>query len=662
GGLYTYREPPRLDAVSPARGPVGGRWVTLTGTNFLAGARVFLDGTELTDVDFMDAQHLVVRLPAHDPGPVTLAVLNPGETQLVSLLSAFTYASTPAETGGNEVVFLLDGEAYFAELRTLLEQVRQAPRDPSTYVRLAFWMIETSVTVGDHTCFEQPAHRLLVYIEQIVRAGHDVDIIAWLAPRYERLAQEMAEGVAKGNEAFAEAIRQLDTDAAASGPDVGRARMYLEQYEGEYVGAANHQKIAIVSIAGQRTALVGGLNLSNHYFAPHDHGAGGVPQTWHDTAVRLRGPVTDDVEAEWMRRWKRTQDVAEKWIWNAFGGGGEVVARNYAYWSSTTVKQQAVSIHENRTRQNRHADDRGVSIALTRSAGTTRYRHIRDKVLERIQAANDYIYFENYHFADPDLLQAIYRRHEARRTAGHDLHVAIVVPIQGGAMGYMTRRSGLHMVLRFVKASGAPYCRYVEYQDDTNTLQVIDRSTCASWEVVDTYDTNSSTPLVSNRWLEQDCLRFRLNLGGPLTTVPLHKITRVDGDLHFYSCFATDLTNIYVHSKVALFDDQWLVCGTSNWSYRSMQYDGEIAAIVDSQPVAQGALAALLNHYNPGYAVNPATMEAAAIFNLQHLRTHHAHHGAAAYALLPLFHHQVGRLNFGMALPSVSEGPNFTWT
>ncbi|NOJ79502.1 IPT/TIG domain-containing protein [Myxococcus xanthus] len=660
-GLYTYRDAARLVSVTPARGPVGGRWVTLTGQNFTAGARVFLDNTELTGVTFVDAQHLEVRLPGHEPGAVNLSVRNPDEPRPARLNNAFTYMTTPVESGDNEVVFILDGEAYFHELRLLLEQVRQAPRNPNTYVRLAFWMIEPSVTVGDATCFEQPAHRLLTYIEKIVRAGHDVDIIAWHAPRHERQFNGMADDVAKANESFAEAIRRIDTDALATGLGVGRARMFLERYEGDLVGAANHQKIAIVSIAGQRTALVGGLNLSNHYFAPHDHGGA---QTWHDTAVRLRGPVTDDVEAEWMRRWRRTNDVATQWVWNAFGSGGDIVARNYAYWSSTTVKQQAVSIHENTTRQDRHADNRSVSIALTRSVGSTRYRHIRDKILERINAANDYLYFENYHFADPDLLQAVYRRHEARRLAGHELKVVIVVPMQGGSMAYMTRRAWLHMVLRFLKPNGTPYCRVVSYVDDAGTPQQVDRTTCATWNVVDSFDTNSPTPGLRNRWLEQDCIEFKQTLASPTTTVPLHKITTVEGDLHFYSCFAAvGATNVYVHSKVAVFDDRWLVCGTANWSFRSMQYDGEIAAFVDSPHVAQGALTNLLNHYNPGYVVAPDNIEAAADYNLTHLMMNNAHYNGAAYALLPLFHHLTLGLDMGRAMPEVaSDGPNFTWT
>ncbi|NVJ13058.1 IPT/TIG domain-containing protein [Myxococcus sp. AM010] len=660
-GLYTYRDAARLISVAPARGPVGGRWVTLTGQNFTEGARVFLGGTDLTGVRFVDAQHLEVRLPGHAAGAVDLSVQNPDEPHRANLNNAFTYVTTPAETGDNEVVFILDGEAYFHELRLLLEQVRQAPPDPNTYVRLAFWMIEPSVTVGDATCFEQPPHRLLTYIEKIVRAGHDVDVIAWHAPKHERQFNGMADDVAKANESFAEAIRRIDTDAIATGPEVGRARMYLEHYEGDLVGAANHQKIAIVSIAGQRTALVGGLNLSNHYFAPHDHHG---DQTWHDTAVRLRGPVTDDVEAEWMRRWRRTNDVATQWVWNAFGSGGDVVARNYAYWSSTTVKQQAVSIHENTTRQTRHPDNRSVSIALTRSVGSTRYRHIRDAVIERINAADDYLYFENYHFADPDLVQAVYRRHEARRLAGHELRVAIVVPMQGGSMAYMTRRAWLHMVLRFRRPDGTPYCRIVSYLDDTGTARQIDRTTCATWNVVDSFNTNSPTPGLRNRWLERDCIEFKPTLADPTTTVPLHKITAVDGDLHFYSCFnPAGAGNVYVHSKVAVFDDRWLVCGTANWSFRSMQYDGEIAAFVDSPHVAQGALTDLLNHYNPGYAVHPTTIEVAANYNLNHLATYGAHYGGAAYALLPLFHHLDPGLDMGRAMPEVaSDGPNFTWT
>jgi phosphatidylserine/phosphatidylglycerophosphate/cardiolipin synthase-like enzyme len=37
----------------------------------------------------------------------------------------------------------------------------------------------------------------------------------------------------------------------------------------------------------------------------------------------------------------------------------------------------------------------------------------------------------------------------------------------------------------------------------------------------------------------------------------------------------------YPHSKLALFDDRYALVGSSNWTYRSMEYDGEITTMID---------------------------------------------------------------------------------
>lgn len=675
--LYTYRRPPTVTAIAPAEGPIaGGRTVTITGTNFIDGMTALIDGVELTEVAVTNATTLQGRVVAHAAGPCNVVVRYPGEPSSAPLAGGFAYRLTPTETGGNGVTFILDGEDYFAELRTMFENVRQARPAPDTYIRLAFWMIESSVTLGDRTCFEKPDHTLLAYIDRVVRAGHDVDIIIWRAAKYERLG--IGAQTAAPNEAFAQAVYDLDLDAAGAA-GAGRARVFLEHYEGE-VGASNHQKIAIASVAGQRVALVGGINLSNHYFAPSDHDFG---MTWHDTAVRLEGPATDDIEAEWMRRWKRTSTIADRWIRNIAGEGGVVHARNFGFWSSVVVRQQAVAIYDNTTPQPPHADNRGVSIALTRSEGLTRYTYLRDKLIQRINTANQYLYFENYHFTDPDLVRAIYLRQAAVQAAGGNLRVVVFVPPSGGGSGYMTRRSWLQLALRFVgpAAGGSVPCvTQVHYMDENDALQMVQRANCVHWDVQDTYDPNDPRPVV-NLWLDNDALVFRTNaIGAQNVRVTFDKITNIVSDMHFFTSVRTNNlgTNIYTHSKIAIIDDQWLCCGTSNWSFRSMQYDGEIAAMIESGAVAQLALGRLLGHYNdstpPAPAITINNIETEALINLVSIVDPANVHLAVVarvpqlnnYAVVPLNHHFALNIGFGRAKPRLDavpggEPPSFTW-
>ncbi len=665
-GLFRYRDPPTVAAVEPARGPTAGdRWITVTGREYVPGAMVLVANQPAAEVIFHDAQTLYARVPAHAAAACAVAVRNPGEPAGPQRADAFTYVTTPSETGGNEVVFLLDGRRYFEELRVQFEAVRQAAPHELTYVRLAFWMIEEDVTLGDENYFERPNHRLLVYIDQLIRAGHDVDVIVWCPSKHHRF--QMGAQMAETNGAFGRAVYAVDQAAAAAGPHVGRARAFLEPYEGE-VGASNHEKMAIFSIAGVRTALVGGINLSNHYFAPEDHSGG---MHWHDAAVRLRGPVTGDVEVEWMRRWNRTQLIAEYWGWNAVGWGGELLARDFTFWNAQVVRRRAVQAPQNTTRQPAHGDDRAVSIALTRSVGAERYRDIRDQILERIDASRDFIYFENYHFADPELVQRIIQHHRDEMDAGRQLRVVILVPQQGGASGFMTRRAWLHMLLNFTTPAPArvPLWRTIWYDLGQGAGEVrVHRADCATHSVTDTYD--AATPwTLANRWIDGDHFTYRLAAGGGDVDVPLDAITRAAGDFHFYMCRHRGANaNIYKHAKIAIFGDEWLVCGTSNWSYRSMQYDGEIAAFVHSPAVAAATRQQLLGHFNPTPGglppITPANIEAQSHENLRALLGLDGVRLAALgdRVLLPLCHAQAHpHLALPREKPGIQEAPNFTW-
>jgi sugar lactone lactonase YvrE len=70
-----FAQQPRIDVVSPSRGPIaGGTVVTINGSN-LDGTSVSLDGTSLT-TDSQSATRVVVTMPAHDNGFVVLTLRN----------------------------------------------------------------------------------------------------------------------------------------------------------------------------------------------------------------------------------------------------------------------------------------------------------------------------------------------------------------------------------------------------------------------------------------------------------------------------------------------------------------------------------------------------------------------------------------------------------
>ncbi|PYP89132.1 MAG: hypothetical protein DMF61_03970 [Blastocatellia bacterium AA13] len=95
---FTYSAPtnpaPSVTSVSPNSGSAsGGTAVTISGSNFVAGASVTFGGTAATGVTVVNGTTITATTPAHAAGAVTVTVTN-SDGQSGSLTNAFTY-STP---------------------------------------------------------------------------------------------------------------------------------------------------------------------------------------------------------------------------------------------------------------------------------------------------------------------------------------------------------------------------------------------------------------------------------------------------------------------------------------------------------------------------------------------------------------------------------------
>ena len=94
-GAFTYAtaSSPTLTAVTPTSGPTaGGTTITLTGTNFVAGATVRVGGTAATNVAFVSATQLTARTPAGTAGARDVQVTNPSG-QSATRTGGFTYTA-----------------------------------------------------------------------------------------------------------------------------------------------------------------------------------------------------------------------------------------------------------------------------------------------------------------------------------------------------------------------------------------------------------------------------------------------------------------------------------------------------------------------------------------------------------------------------------------
>ncbi|MCH7814031.1 MAG: tetratricopeptide repeat protein, partial [Planctomycetes bacterium] len=100
GGAYTYviDATPTVTSVSPASGTTGGGTrVTITGTDFAAGATATFGGVAATAVTFVSATTLTATTPAGTAGAKPVAVSNP-DSQTATRAGAYSYIDTPAPT------------------------------------------------------------------------------------------------------------------------------------------------------------------------------------------------------------------------------------------------------------------------------------------------------------------------------------------------------------------------------------------------------------------------------------------------------------------------------------------------------------------------------------------------------------------------------------
>ncbi|HEX8226994.1 MAG TPA: IPT/TIG domain-containing protein [Candidatus Saccharimonadales bacterium] len=89
---FTYVAPaPSISVVAPTAGPTaGGTIITITGTNFVNGATVTVDGATASSVVFVSSTTMRATTPAHSAGSASVTVRNP-DSQSATRSSAFNY-------------------------------------------------------------------------------------------------------------------------------------------------------------------------------------------------------------------------------------------------------------------------------------------------------------------------------------------------------------------------------------------------------------------------------------------------------------------------------------------------------------------------------------------------------------------------------------------
>ncbi len=470
----------------------------------------------------------------------------------------------------NFAELILDGSNYFGRLKSLFVSLLAEPPAADTYLRLAFWEIEHGLRLpsvpadlaNPDLAFLQNRGRTIVHwIEAIADKGHRVDVIMWCPKDIDvKFDGNLSTHIYNTNQ---DTARRLGLLTPGNG---GSINVLSEIYGGRTdYGKSVHQKIVLVSVQGVLTALLGGMNLASFYYDDDQHsatlngGMGGIPlgHTIHDTAVQLQGAAAYDVEAEWLRRYEKRFE-----FFSLHRGVGTTDKGNETL--QTIPKSQLQTQPTHRPNQPTRMGPYTVQIATTNSEGMLGQTHIRDLLIEKIKAAQQYIYLEGYMVSDPKLLAAL----RARQQAAPNVKLIVMVPKPFAQNPY--------------PFDYLNYISFVKLALDTATeVRVkgnwVARANCTKWKLDEKY-----SGFILNDWMQNDTFDYTLNTGQS-DSVKLIDIQDFRGGIRFYSPMVRNghTTNaIYIHSKLALIDNSTAVIGSANFTYRSQEYDGEISAFI----------------------------------------------------------------------------------
>lgn len=463
-------------------------------------------------------------------------------------------------TINNNAEFLLDGDEFFTELHKRIRDLLNAAPAANSYLRLAYWGFDIDTTLPgctDTAGTVHPATTIKDLIKFLAQNGHIVQIILWSGAIVGLTMEE--------NWNAFKAIGTMNTQGHGVGPyhDIN---IYMEPYKGKWKGYSTHQKITIITIAGTKRAFVGGFNMMEAYLGDDIHTVAQIGTTdyytdqWHDTGVQLTGPIADVIEDEWVRRWNK-QDGAGPFPNTAFAATPLIGGANTPITALTT-NAEAAPIETD----------------------------IRNVMIQRITAAQNLIYLENYALTDPLIVKAI-----AERQIGKNPPTIIIVvdhPLGREAFAYLMYYTYASLALRNFRS--LTYGRFIPSTLDAANIEL------------STVSISGLDPNTISTFKPSKSYVFKYRLKSDPSTRALREIdfNVIKGITPQQSImYAPKNQNIprggwtYPHSKLAIFDDQYTIIGTSNWTYRSMQYDGEIALEIDDQAFTTNLRNRLFTHW-----------------------------------------------------------------
>ena len=491
---------------------------------------------------------------------------------------------------GNRIQALIDGEEIFQSLYNDIQAV-----DSEGFIYLCFWMFDPQMTLDVRT-----GQILGNIIARKANQGVKIRILLW--DYYAVLAEQILRGRSSilpytalpGISGFIRLIigpaisdtlwqrfvqhRFVTTDNVLQLVNGLRARRPRPNVElclapfpdptippglarilGLDIGS-HHQKTAIINMPGRSgrrlRAYVLGTNLHDDYHDNQDHRIN-YPQTsdslrtrpWHDTGAVAEGPVANEIEEEFIRRW-------------------ELQRQNYPGLTSIRPSGITQSFSQN------------MQSELLITSPIPPPNSIRQALLDHIGRARLSVYIEDQYFFNLELTNALINQAVRVEDAGGRLHICLLT---NGPNEFKANGIDLPMELfRFINFTSLQLatCEGVHVQGQT-PFRLIRRRTGERWSLVP--DTGEQ------RWNLPNLQIIRQH-GDPLRLVDVRQIV---GGVRPAYALSTDgrgqaETNrtVYIHSKLTIIDDRIVFIGSANYSVRSMEYDSEATLKINNRDLA----------------------------------------------------------------------------
>lgn len=161
--------------------------------------------------------------------------------------------------------------------------------------------------------------------------------------------------------------------------------------------ASHHQKFMVVRHGEEMHAFCGGLDIESRKTPARWSYSGLIG--WHDLHVKLEGPITRDIEKEFVLRWNREKARSTRPLIDGWAG-------------HETLQVTPLSTVDNAPRKRPHRVQ--MLRTISSDALLAPFSNERDDIIQvyrrSIRCARDFIYMENQYYRSPSLADDIVRQ------------------------------------------------------------------------------------------------------------------------------------------------------------------------------------------------------------------------------------------------------------